>query len=810
MEGFVFTNFKLLSLIGEGSFGKVFKAAENETKNVVALKVLTKVSELRFIFDIYLLCNYFTWILLLIFNPIFISLQQNRSAKELAALKQEANIHQNLRHPNIIQLLSSFDTEKELVFVCEYAVSDLHKLLAKEGSLGEPKTQKLSYDLISALYYLHSHRILHRDLKPPNILLDKNYKAKLCDFGLARNMTLGTQILTSMKGTPLYMAPELLEGCGYGHETDLWSLGCIIYEMLAGETPFHTRSIMQLMKLIHWHCIKWPSFLSSNCITFLQGLLVNNPKKRMSWDDILEHSFVKGHILILDGDHVSDSPFTKPRQSADQQKNEKVKHATSIARINQLKRQVGGTVEDVMSSRDSIKVNMNLQSDMEETDNEEILLKNDSDGIETSGDGGDNFEVPLELGDERRPSMGMTVPGQFHNIQQFQLDPPRVHNIANFQPVAENSNMVMHRFLDNVDPEMQTFMMSPATMMTPTQFPMFPPANPVQKITQDLENFSLRMEKSVEAIPVAQSSSRKSIKTQSEGVSTDVSSVPVETEEWLQLLFKAMQEILDGDLEIYKQGNMMPMIVGLLRNPKFNSKLIDHVVQIICLPYAIDMPRSILEDIDKLYIRMKLVPNLVYASKLLCSKKFHQNSMETMSIPKVDKLIQFTEAELKSLSGIYDLVVFLIYSGETFLDMLCDAISILNLDHMFRSFIVCGTASDSEDAVRLTGSIIALICAVLEELPENANLIEKIIFHDDIDLCKLLRHDDAKIRLRTCLMIHLLGRFCCFSLQNQWNHELTSCLEELKTDVDDDVRNETMSIIEEFKDCVGWFKIENF
>ena len=192
-------------------------------------------------------------------------------------------------------------------------------MLAKVGSLGEQRTQKLSYDLISALYYLHSHRILHRDLKPPNILLDKHYSAKLCDFGLARNMTLGTQILTSIKGTPLYMAPELLEGRGYGHETDLWSLGCIIYEMLAGESPFNTRSILHLLRLIRYSCVKWPSFLSNTCISFLKGLLVNNPQKRMTWDEILDHKFVKGNILILKGDQVSDSPFTRPRVPADQQ-----------------------------------------------------------------------------------------------------------------------------------------------------------------------------------------------------------------------------------------------------------------------------------------------------------------------------------------------------------------------------------------------------------------------------------------------------------------------------------------------------------
>lgn len=626
-------------------------------------------------------------------------------------------------------------------------------------------------------------------------------------------MTLGTQILTSIKGTPLYMAPEVLEGRGYGHETDLWSLGCIIYEMLAGESPFNTRSILHLMKLIRYSCIKWPSFLSSTCISFLKGLLVNNPQKRMSWDEILQHKFVKGNIHIVSSDQVSNSPFTRPHaQLPDQQKTEKMQHQSAIARISQLKKHDLGAHDDVnvMSSRDSIKVNLNMQSDMDETDNEEILmLKNDSDGLETSGEGAmDQFELPEVLEEDERQNFNMMMP-QFHNMQQFQLEPIRAHNIVNFQPVAENPNMVMHRFMDNVDPELQNFMMTPAMAMMPPQFGMFPPVNPVQKITQDLENFSLRIEKSIEA-PIAQSSLKKSQKTQSDGVSTDVSSVPVETEEWLQLLFKAMQEILDGDLEIYKQENMMTMIVGLLRNPKFNSKLIDHVVQIICLPYAIDMPQSILEDIDKLYLQMKLVPNLVYASKLLCSKKFHQNSMDTMTIPKVDEMIQFSDGELKTLSDIYDLVVFLVYSGETFLHMLCDAISILNLDHLFRSFIVSGVDGESKDGVRLTSSIIALICAILQELPENANLVEKLIFHDSVDLCKLLRHDESKVRLRTCLMLRLVGRFCCFSLQNQWNHELSSCLEELLTDVDDDVRSEAMNIIEEFKDCVGWFKMENF
>lgn len=234
--------YSVITLIGEGSYGKVFKATENESQKVVALKILPK---------------------------------RGRSTKEIKGLRQESLIQKNLRHPNIIQLLHSFETEKDLVFVTDYASSDLHKLLAKEGSLGEARAQKLTYDLVSALYYLHSHRILHRDLKPPNILLEKqNKSAKLCDFGLARNMTLGTQVLTSIKGTPLYMAPELLEAKPYGHQADLWSLGCIIYEMLAGETPFSTRSILHLVRLIKNGYIKFPSYLTNTCISFLKVCLI--------------------------------------------------------------------------------------------------------------------------------------------------------------------------------------------------------------------------------------------------------------------------------------------------------------------------------------------------------------------------------------------------------------------------------------------------------------------------------------------------------------------------------------------------------
>lgn len=604
------------------------------------------------------------------------------------------------------------------------------------------------------------------------------------------------------------MAPELLEGRGYGHEADLWSLGCIIFECLAGESPFSTRSILHLMKLIRYHCIKWPSFLSATCISFLKGLLINSPQKRMSWDEILDHKFVKGNILILSGDQISDSPFTRPRTAIDPQ-TERTQHAASIMRITQLKKMDAAAVGDgdLMSSRDSIKVNANMPSDMDETDNEDLLSKLDHQNELETSDGALDKLPEIVKEDRSLPALKAQLEQfQRHNIHQFQLDGPRMHNISNFQPLPENQNMVMHRFMDNIDPELQNFMTSPQMMMIPGQFPVMPKTvNCGQKVIQDLENLSLRIDKSVEG-PTAQSSLKKSQKTQSDGVSTDVSSVPVETEEWLQFLFKSMQEILDGELELYKQANMMTMIVGLLRNPKFNGKLVDHVVQIICLPYAIDMPY--VDEFSNMLLQMKIVPNLVYASKLLCNRKLQQNSMET--VPKSEEIIEFNDQELKTLSGIYDLVTFLVHSGETFLHMLCDAMAILSMDHLFRSFLHSGITGDSSDAVRLTSSVIALICAILQDLPENANLVEGIIFNDDMDICKLLRHDSAKVRHRSCLMLRLLGRFCCFQLQNQWNHHMSDCLEDLMTDIDDNVRRETMNVIEEFK-CLPFFTItKNF
>lgn len=229
-----------MGCIGEGSYGKVYKGQRKYSANVVALKFIPKVG---------------------------------KSERELRGLRQEIEIMRNLQHENIVQMLDSFETEEELVVVMDYADGELFQILEDDGTLPEDQVRHIACQLVSALYYLHSHRILHRDMKPQNILLAKGEKVKLCDFGFARTMSFDTLVLTSVKGTPLYMAPEIVKDQPYDHTADLWALGCILYELYTGTPPFYSNNILQLISLIVKEPVRWPKDMSPIFKDFLQGLL---------------------------------------------------------------------------------------------------------------------------------------------------------------------------------------------------------------------------------------------------------------------------------------------------------------------------------------------------------------------------------------------------------------------------------------------------------------------------------------------------------------------------------------------------------
>ena len=250
----------MLEHIGEGSFGKVFKARRKNTGFTVAMKFITK---------------------------------RGKSEKDIKNLRQEIGILRKLNHENIILMFDAFETEREFCVVTEYAQGELFDILQDDQRLPESTVQQIAKQLVKALHYLHSNRIIHRDMKPQNVLIGSNGRIKLCDFGFARAMSSNTIVLTSIKGTPLYMSPELVKEQPYDGTSDLWSLGVILYELFVGQPPFYTNSIYSLINHIVKDPVKYPSSMSREFKSFLHGLLQKNPAKRLTWPHLLEHPFVK-------------------------------------------------------------------------------------------------------------------------------------------------------------------------------------------------------------------------------------------------------------------------------------------------------------------------------------------------------------------------------------------------------------------------------------------------------------------------------------------------------------------------------------
>ncbi|KAG2508775.1 hypothetical protein JM18_009101 [Phytophthora kernoviae] len=253
-------NYHILERIGEGSFGKVYRGRRKYSGHIVALKFVTK---------------------------------RGKSARDLDNLRQEINILRRLNHCNIIAMMDSFETEGEFCMVTEYAQGELFQVLEDEHSLPEEEIRKIAIQLIQALHVLHSNRIIHRDMKPQNILIGSKQQIKLADFGFARAISHDSSLLRSIKGTPLYMAPELVQEKPYNYTVDLWSLGVILYELAVGRPPFYTDRIVTLIQMIVREPVKYPPTMSASFQSFLKGLLNKDPARRITWPDILHHPFVQ-------------------------------------------------------------------------------------------------------------------------------------------------------------------------------------------------------------------------------------------------------------------------------------------------------------------------------------------------------------------------------------------------------------------------------------------------------------------------------------------------------------------------------------
>ncbi|KAF3696054.1 Serine/threonine-protein kinase ULK1 [Channa argus] len=264
--------FNRKDLIGHGAFAVVFKGRHKEKRDLeVAVKCISK----------------------------------KNLAKSQSLLGKEIKILKELQHENIVRLLDYQEKGGCVYLVMEYCTGgDLAEYLHSKGTLSEDTIRVFVQQIARAMKVLQSKGILHRDLKPQNILLchaegrksnSINTCIKIADFGFARHLQTNTMAAT-LCGSPMYMAPEVIMSQNYDAKADLWSIGTIVYQCLTGKAPFHASTPQELRLFYETNRTLLPSIpkeTSSNLRHLLVGLLQRNHKERISFDEFFHHPFLE-------------------------------------------------------------------------------------------------------------------------------------------------------------------------------------------------------------------------------------------------------------------------------------------------------------------------------------------------------------------------------------------------------------------------------------------------------------------------------------------------------------------------------------
>ncbi|XP_078191959.1 MAP/microtubule affinity-regulating kinase 3 isoform X29 [Callithrix jacchus] len=221
-----------------------------------------------------------------------------------------------LNHPNIVKLFEVIETEKTLYLIMEYASGgEVFDYLVAHGRMKEKEARAKFRQIVSAVQYCHQKRIVHRDLKAENLLLDADMNIKIADFGFSNEFTVGSK-LDTFCGSPPYAAPELFQGKKYdGPEVDVWSLGVILYTLVSGSLPFDGQNLKELRERVLRGKYRIPFYMSTDCENLLKRFLVLNPIKRGTLEQIMKDRWINaGH----EEDELK--PFVEPELDISDQK----------------------------------------------------------------------------------------------------------------------------------------------------------------------------------------------------------------------------------------------------------------------------------------------------------------------------------------------------------------------------------------------------------------------------------------------------------------------------------------------------------
>ncbi|PAA49099.1 hypothetical protein BOX15_Mlig000280g4 [Macrostomum lignano] len=252
--------YEKLGKIGEGAYGVVFKCRQRFTGELVAIKKFTESEE----------------------DPLIHKI----AMREIRMLKQ-------LKHDNLVNLLEVFKRKKRLHLVFQYIDHTLlNEMEAKPYGMDRGQIRKITYQLLDAISFCHSHNCIHRDVKPENILVTRDTKVKLCDFGFARLLTGPGDEYTDYVATRWYRAPELLVGdTQYGPPVDVWAIGCVFAEMLKGIPLWPGRSDLDqlylIIKTLGELLPRHKEIFQEN--SFFRGLKIPEPENQESLEEKFQH-----------------------------------------------------------------------------------------------------------------------------------------------------------------------------------------------------------------------------------------------------------------------------------------------------------------------------------------------------------------------------------------------------------------------------------------------------------------------------------------------------------------------------------------
>uniref|UniRef100_A0A3Q2IB27 Serine/threonine-protein kinase N1 n=1 Tax=Equus caballus TaxID=9796 RepID=A0A3Q2IB27_HORSE len=245
-------DFKFLAVLGRGHFGKVLLSEFRPSGELFAIKALKKGDIVARDEVESLMCE-----------------------KRILAAVTEAG------HPFLVNLFGCFQTPEHVCFVMEYSAGGDLMLHIHSDVFSEPRAIFYSACVVLGLQFLHEHKIVYRDLKLDNLLLDTEGYVKIADFGLCKEgMGYGDRTSTFC-GTPEFLAPEVLTDTSYTRAVDWWGLGVLLYEMLVGESPFPGDDEEEVFDSIVNDEVRYPRFLSAEAIGIMRRLLRRNPERRL-------------------------------------------------------------------------------------------------------------------------------------------------------------------------------------------------------------------------------------------------------------------------------------------------------------------------------------------------------------------------------------------------------------------------------------------------------------------------------------------------------------------------------------------------